>query len=547
MDLWPLIAGLGLFLFGMTQLEGGLKELAGERFRSLIRQYSSTPLKGMFAGAGATMVLQSSSLVMVLVLAFVGAGVIDLRGALGVIYGANLGTTATGWLVATLGFKLDLSRAAMAFIGIGGIAAVLLPAGAWRQFGRVTIGLGLILLGLDQMKDGVEAWAKSVDVSPFSGHGRLVLALCGLLLTAVIQSSSGTMMITLSALHGGIIDLPGAAALAVGSNVGSTLTAVLGSLGGSADKKRVAAGHVLFNSITAVVALIFLGPLLALVSGVGDPLIALVLFHSLFNVLGILLFLPFTRTFASILEQRFALDPGRAGRYISRVEPTVVEAALEALERETQRALSMAMRLNKHALKLTVTPAEAWQDHEDEASGHRMPYLERYERLKRLESEAIAFAAKLQARALDPAQVERLHNLLQACRDAVLAAKGLKDVREDLVRIRHQADAAIADPGSAMHAHAEELYRGLQRLAPGTDSALVGEELERMRQRLRDHHRQVLETIYAQAAKQNLGHAELSSLLNLNGAVRRAHRALLRSVGEFLLPASRVEALGEAD
>lgn len=547
MDFWPLVAGLGLFLFGMTQLEGGLKELAGERFRSLIRHYSSTPLKGIFAGAGATMVLQSSSLVMVLVLAFVGAGVIDLRGALGVIYGANLGTTATGWLVATLGFKLDLSRAAMGFIGLGGIGAVLLPAGAWRQLARVVIGLGLILLGLDQMKDGVEAWAKTVDVSPFSGYGRIALALIGLALTALIQSSSGTMMITLSALHGGIIDLPGAAALAVGSNVGSTLTAVLGSLGGSPDKKRVAAGHVLFNAVTAVVALALLGPLLGLVSGVGDPLIALVLFHSLFNVLGILLFLPFTARFAGLLQQRFALDPRRAGRYISRVEPTVVEAALEALERESQRALSMAMRLNKHALRLAVQPADAWQDQEDEHSGRRMAYLDRYERLKRLESEAIAFAARLQAQPLTAEQAGRLQQLLQACREAVLAAKGLKDVREDLVRIRHQADAAQADPGDAMHRHAEALYSGLQRLTPDSDPALVGEELERLRRRLRNHHRTVLEGIYAQAADQSLGQAELSSLLNLNGAVRRAHRALLRAVGALLLPPGQNKALGQAD
>ncbi len=549
MDFWPLIAGLGLFLFGMTQLEGALKELAGEGFRRLLRRHSGTPFKGMLVGAGSTMVLQSSTLVMVLVLAFVGAGVIELRGALGVVYGANLGTTATGWLVATLGFKFDLGRAAYGFIGLGGIGAVLLPAGRLREGARLSVGLGLILFGLDQMKDGVEAWAKTVDVSPFAGYDRFTLALLGLLLTAVIQSSSGSMMITLSALFGGIIDLPAAAAIAVGSNVGTTLTGVLGSIGGTPDKKRVATAHVVFNSVTAAVALLLLDPLLTLVDEVGDPLIALVLFHSLFNVLGILMFLPASARFAAFLERRFLVPRELVGQHIHRVDPAVPDAALAALEQEVRRAIGMAVRLNRYALRQPAESGSAWGEREDEVAGearHRLTYLDRYQRLKRLEGEIIEYAVGILRGGLEPSLSLRLNQLLQAVRDAVLSAKAVKDVREDLLPLRHRGEAAPAHPSDTLHAQTAEFYRSVDRLRPGSESSLLVEELSRLGRELREHHQQVLEALYRNAVETGLDQEELSSLLNLNRALRRSGRGLLRALTGYLMPPAQADTLEQS-
>ena len=545
MEFWPLLAGLGFFLFGMTQLEGALAELAGERFREMLRRHAGTPFKGLLVGAGTTMVLQSSSLVMLLVLAFVGAGVIDLRGALGVVYGANLGTTATGWLVATLGFKFDLGRAALAFIGIGGIGAVLLPRGALRQLARLTIGLGLILFGLDQMKDGVEAWAGSVDVSPFAGYDAITLALIGLALTAVIQSSSGTMMITLSALHGGILDLPAAAALVIGSNVGSTVTGLLGSLGGTPDKKRVGAAHLVFNAVTAAVALLLLDPLLALVRQVDDPLIALVLFHTLFNLLGTLIFIPLTGRFASLLEARFVVPETLVGRFIHRVEPTVPEAALAAMEQEARRAIGLAVRLNRYALRLHPDPGSPWGAREDEQGEmrQRLSYLERYQRLKRLEGELIGYATRVQQQGLAPEQTLRINQLLTTVRDAVLSAKAVKDVREDLVPLRHPAGTAATHPCETLHAQADAFYRAVDRLDPGTESSLLVQELARLRGLVRDQHQALLEDLYRNAAHNGLGRVELSSMLNLNRALRRSARGLLRALASYLLGPTEAEVL----
>jgi phosphate:Na+ symporter len=549
MEFWPLIAGLGFFLFGMTQLEGALGELAGERFREMLRRHSGTPLKGLLVGAGTTTVLQSSSLVMVLVLAFVGAGVIDLRGALGVVYGANLGTTATGWLVATIGFKLDLGRASLGFIGIGGIGAVLLPRGALRQGARLTMGLGLILFGLDQMKDGVEVWAGTFDVSPFAGYGPITLVLIGLALTAVIQSSSGTMMIALSALHGGIIDLPAAAAIAIGSNIGSTITGLLGSLGGTPDKKRVAAAHLLFNTVTALVALALLTPMLTLVTGVGDPLIALVLFHTLFNLLGIMLFMPVTGPFATLLERRFRVAAERVGRYIHRVEPDVADAALAAMEQETARAIGLAIRLNRYALRLHAEPGSPWGEREDEdgEARQRLSYLERYQRLKRLEGEMIQYAAEVQQQGLEPAQTLRLNQLLTTVRDAVLSAKAVKDVREDLVPLRHPRPGAALHPFETLHEQAATFYHALDRLEPALESSLLVQELARLRGLVRDQHQAVLEDLYRNAGRAGLEQLELSSMLNLNRALRRSARGMLRALTGYLLGPTEAAVLAQTD
>jgi phosphate:Na+ symporter len=546
MQLWPLIAGLGLFLFGMTQLEGALKELAGDSFRGLLRRYSATPLKGIAVGAGTTMVLQSSSLVMVLVLAFVGAGVIDLRGALGVIYGANVGTTMTAWLVATLGLKLDLGSASLGLLGIGGIGTALLPDGPARQSARLTVGLGLILLGLDQMKEGVDAWAASVDVTPFVALDRVTLSLVGLAVTAVIQSSSATMMIALSAVHGGVLTLPAAAAIAIGSNVGSTLTGVLGSLGGTPDKKRVATAHVLFNAVTAVVALVLLDPLLFVVDRVGDPVVALALFHTVFNVMGIALFLPVTRPFADFLGRRFVVPPELVGRFIHRVEPTVAEAALAALDQETRRAVRLAIGLNHETLRLEKPASSVWRDGGEEEPLDRLPYLDRYQRLKRLEGEIIAYAAQLQKLGLDPAETLRLNQLLGAVRDAVLSAKAIKDVREDLA-VTPGRDQPRSHPREALHAQVESFYRTVDRLEPGKERSLLVEDLAHLRAGLRDHHQQVLEGLYRSAARDGLDQVELSTLLNLNRALRRSGRGLLRALAAYLLGPDEAQVLEEAE
>ena len=348
-DVWQLIGGLGLFLFSMNQLEKALRELAGRSFKKLLQRHTGNPLKAALAGTVTTGILQSSSLVGLMVLAFVGAGLMTLQNALGVIFGANLGTTLTGWVVTTLGFKLDLDGLALPLVGIGSLAFVI-TSNKLGQFGRVVAALGLLLLGLSFMKDSVAALPNSIDISRLGEYSAWQFLLFGTVVAAIIQSSSATMLITLTALSSGVIDLASAAAVAIGADLSTTTTVMLGAVQGGGGKKRVAFAHLLFNVTTDLLAFLLRVPLLALIAslGVSDPLFALVAFHSLFNLMGVVIFLPFTGVLASFLNQRFTTVDSQEALYLDESTPLVSDAALAAVESETGHLITRVVQVNRH-------------------------------------------------------------------------------------------------------------------------------------------------------------------------------------------------------
>ncbi len=539
-DFLPLLAGLGLFMLGMKQLEESLSQLAGVPFRRFLRLHADTPLRGIVVGTGATAVLQSSSLVTLLVLAFVGAGIMPLTGAIGVVMGANLGTTVTGWLVATLGFKLDLSQIAFALLGVGGLGAVLLPReGQLRQISGFMVGIGLLLFGLDLMKDGVDSYARQFDVSPFARLPLLALAAIGIGVTAVIQSSSAAMMIALSALHGGVLTLEAAAAFAIGTGIGTTVTAVIGAIGGSPDKKRVAAAHVGFNLAKAAIALPLLHPLLTLLGQLGalhDPLLRLVAFHTTFNLLGIVVLLPLVPAAARLLGQRFRSPPSLVNRYLHGAGTDVPEAGVEAVRKEVRRALCMAIGLNRYALRLHPPARTPWPDPDaSEPGAGRRSYGQRYERLKRLEGELAEYVIALQARELPTAIGRSLAQQLEAMRLAVVSAKSVKDIRQNLVELRLAMRDSTDRWVERLEAQAGTLYDGLDHVDPEHDPHSLIESLSRLRHDLRDARDATVADLYRGAGQGQLDEVELSTLFNVNRELHSSGKALLRGLNAHLL------------
>jgi phosphate:Na+ symporter len=547
-DFWQLAAGLGLFLFGMGTLEQGLRELLAGSLRELVRRKARTPLRGLAIGAVATAILQSSTLVMVLTLAFVGIGVIDLRSAIGVVAGANIGTSATGWLVALVGFKLDLAGAAYGLIAIGGIGAVLAPAGPLRAALRLALGIGLLLLGLEWMKDGVEAWAAAFDVSPFAGLGVLAMAGIGLGLTAVIQSSSGTMMIALAALHGGVLDLEAAAALVVGANIGTAVTTSIAAIGGTPDKKRAAAFHVAFNAVTALVVLPFVGVLTGTLRAIGDPLIALTTFHTLFNVVGAALFVPFAGRIATRLGRHFETRPELVGDAIQRVAPEEPSAGVEAMGQDLGLAVALAARANRAAFGL----ADGTQPANGDAG--RFARLRQalaatepaYARLKRLEGELIDYAARLQKRPLDEGHTRRIDDLLEATRRAVLAAKAMKDVAANWQDLGQRGLARVAPLLEAVRAESAAFLDDAEAVLPNLDEATLAEEIARRHERVRAFFDGLMRDLYRDAAETGLDGEALSSLLNVLRETRRSQKSLLRAIARWRLPHEQAALLEQA-
>src|SRR5690554_4729642 len=196
-QIWEALAGLGLFLFGMFMMEESLKELAGRSFKKFLRKHTNNSVKAVFSGTLITAVLQSSSMLALLVMSFAGAGIIGLKNGIGIILGANLGTTFTGWIVSWLGFKLDIGAVILPFIAIGGLGIIFLKSEKLSNISKMIMGFSFMFLGLNYMKNGFAEFAEHIDFSFIADKHPLLFVAFGVLLSASIQSSSASMMIFL--------------------------------------------------------------------------------------------------------------------------------------------------------------------------------------------------------------------------------------------------------------------------------------------------------------------------------------------------------------
>lgn len=535
-DYAALLAGLGFFLLGMNQLEDSLKGLVGRSVKLFIRRYTNSPLQGIVVGTVTTAILQSSSLVTLMLLAFVGAGILSLANAIGVVLGANLGTTVTGWLVTAIGFKLDLEAAAFPLIGIGAIGNLFVTEGSRRaRFSQLLLALGFLLFGLGLMKDGVQAYALSVDISFLRELGLVPFAIVAFALTALIRSSSAAMMINLSALAADTVTLPQAAAFAIGADLGTTITVLMGAIRGVPAKRQVALAHFLFNLAVDAVALALLYPLLFVIRnvfGVADPLFALVAFHSTFNLLGIVLFLPFAKPFARFLSRRFAHDTAHIARFIHQVPAGVTDAGIEALRRETQHLFERVLALNSSILRL---------------AGVRSPFTENdssgYEAVKELEGEILVFIEQVQEQKLAPEETAQLAQLQLAVRHAVQSAKALKDVRHNLLEFSTSVKDALHARYESFRGQAATFYARVEPLRQLERAETRFAELAALGEENRRHYEEQMHDIYRNARRERLEDVEVSTLLNVNRELYSSNKALLIALKDFLLPPRAAEEL----
>jgi phosphate:Na+ symporter len=237
-DFWKLLAGLGMFLYGMFHLEDTLKQFEGRSFKLYLQKHTKNKLSAIFSGTVVTAILQSSSIVNLMVLSFVGAGMLPMENALSVALGANVGGTFNSWLVALFGFKVDVGTLTYPIIGIAGLALIIFKNKKnLYQISRFCMGFGLLFMGLDFMKDSMDAAVNSFDFAPYLNYPRIVFVLIGFVITALIQTSAATIVIVLSALYAHIIPIETAVAIVLGAELGTTMKIVIGSIGGVAAKK----------------------------------------------------------------------------------------------------------------------------------------------------------------------------------------------------------------------------------------------------------------------------------------------------------------------
>lgn len=357
-----LAGGLGLFLLAVGMITNGLKSAAGQNLHDVLSQCTRSPIRGVLTGLSITALVQSSSAVTVATIGFVNAGLISMRRALGIVYGSNIGTTMTGWLVAIIGFKIDVDVFALPIIGVG--MFLHLTGGETRRasIGSALAGFGLFFIGVDVLKDAFESIVIDIDITQLTldGVGGLLLyVMIGFLMTVFTQSSSAAIAVTLTAASGGVLGLYAAAAMVIGANLGTTSTAVLAVIGATSNAKRVALAHIMFNFGTGIVALLLLPVLFWVVETTSEflgmeaiPAVTLALFHTAFNILGVVLVFPLNNRLADFLEQRFVTQDEVEGlpRYLDKTVAVSPPLAISALVLELSRLTTFVRRLCLAAL-----------------------------------------------------------------------------------------------------------------------------------------------------------------------------------------------------
>ncbi|WP_372742647.1 Na/Pi cotransporter family protein [Neptunomonas sp.] len=340
-----LAGGIGLFLLGMHLMTQGLRQAAGKSLKRALHAATESRLRGLLSGTLITAVVQSSSAVTVATIGFVNAGLLTIPQSVAVIYGCNIGTTMTSWLVALVGFKIKISAFALPLIALGMLMNLAAPKETVRQIGFALAGFGVFFIGLDFLKESFEDLEKNVDLTiistlPFS---LLLFLVAGFVLTFLMQASAASMAITLSLAATGSINITDAAALVIGANLGTTSTAMLAVIGATPNAKRIAAAHVIFNLITGAVGflllILFTSEVNHLSEGPLTTVTLLALFHTLFNLLGVCIMWPLTDFMVSQLMKRFLSQEENIGKpqYLDKNILATPYLAVEALSMELGR------------------------------------------------------------------------------------------------------------------------------------------------------------------------------------------------------------------
>lgn len=391
-----ILGSLGLFLFGMKVMSESLQKLSGEKLRGMMRTMTSNRFIGLGTGLGITCLVQSSSATTVMIVSFVNASLLTVTESIGMIMGANLGTTTTFWIVSFLGFKFSISKVALPLIGLA-LPLIFSRRPKLRDTGEFIMGFGILFLGLMFLKDSVPDIRESPEILAFvqnyTDRGLLSVLFFfafGTILTVVVQSSSVAGAITLTMAYKGWIDYPSACAIILGENVGTTITANIAAMGGNTNAKRAALAHFIFNIFGVVWAVILFKPFVHLVDiimpgNAGDSTnipLHMAAFHSLFNLINIGVLIGFVPQIAKLVERLVGKRKGITSEHVTHGSPFLPQTGelnIAEAERDVQRMGKLTRELMTGFLELFNNP--------DVDLGDRVKELKKLEQ----ESDRLAF------------------------------------------------------------------------------------------------------------------------------------------------------------
>jgi len=485
-----IIAGISIFLIGMLFMEDGFKLFSGGLLEKILQKATSNVLKAIATGFITTSIMQSSSLLTIIIISFLSAELISLSSAIAVIFGANIGTTTTAWIVSSFGVKIQISNFAMPIL-ILGVIFKFNKKQIYNGFGNILIGLGFVFLGISYMKEGFETMKAAYELSEFAMHGFLgilVYVFIGALATIILQSSSAAMTLIIIALATGQIEYINSLSLAIGANIGTTVTAIIASLSSNANGKRLALAHFIFNTTTALVAIIFLYQLIDLVDilsnmiGISsnDYAMKLALFHSIFNILGVLLVAPFTSKLVIYLKSTFYEpddDISRA-KYLDNVVVEVPEVAIKALKKEIIHLYDNATEVLSHGLSLHRHTFIGKGENISKTIEKSVTKIDinvddRYEKkIKILYGDIINYST-LSQQDMSIEDKHKVYSLKIACRDIVETIKDVKELQKNINRYIKSKNNHIKSEYNFLREYIAKTLDGIEELRKHDDDIEV--------------------------------------------------------------------------
>lgn len=552
-------AGVAIFLFGMMMLEDGFKLFGGGALEKVLARATASTPRAILFGVASTTLLQSSSLVSVITISFLSAGLMTLIGGVGIILGANIGTTTGAWLVAGLGLKVDIAAYAMPMIALS-ILLVFQKGKGLRGIGFALGGLGFLFLGIHYMKEGFAAFEEQIDLLRFALPGLLgliVYTLLGASATVIMQSSHATMVLILTALAAGQITYDNALALAIGANIGTTITAIIGALGANFQGKRLALAHLIFNVTTAAVALVFIAPLREGVDAISafvgiaqdDFALKLAVFHTIFNVMGVALMLPVLRQLIGFIEARIveqAPDVSQP-RYLNEAVDAFPQTLESALSKEVLHLYDNATELILHGLNIHRNALFASDNIAKTVRQSRDPVdldvgAEYERRVKTLYAAILDFTKRVGDKRVPDDVTERVYALRDVSSAIVQAVKSVKHLRKNMLRYTTHPQGTVTELYDGLRTRIARIIveiRKLEQAAPEDRSALwLDQERAQIEEEAGATTRHVDALIRGGALTANAA----TSVLNDSAYAHTAMRALIEAARRYYVDRDRAMA-----
>lgn len=532
-------AGVGLFLFAMVLIEDSISKSAGRNFKLFLQKITKNTLGAVAGGAVVTGILQSSSMVSIMVLAFVSAGVFTMKNALALILGANLGTTLDSWLVATLGFKTNIEVVAYPAVLVGGLLLILFSIRkSIKYVSYFLLGFGLLFIGLSFMKSAMMAQLETFDFAVYASKPLLIYLLIGFLITLLVQSSSVTMALTLTAIHVNAIDFSHATVIVLGSETGTTIKLLLSGIGGNAIKKRVLLGNLLFNVCLTILAFVFLQPIIqfiTLVMNIQDPLIALVTFSTLVNLVSVMLFLPILGPFTRFLDKFFRHSQISNAAFISQANSSEPQTALDLFNRETRYFIHNCMLLNMQSLNIEagfIQRDSVFTTINETKRFNEKTVEDKYEFLKMLQGEIQSFYVLLRQKLLHE-QLNELNQLVAGVRHAMYSAKSIKDVSANIFNLGQSSKHVKYNMLVQRKTQTEKLYQLLFTMCNNSEKP-ANKSIQDVFKMIDRNYNLALHDFYKDPQTVFLLEIDFTTVINFNRELLSSNQAMATAVQSIL-------------